>query len=162
MTNRPAHSRAVCFWHHDARAVAGLDEAIARANAALRAGTDMAFVEAAQSMEELALIPQRVEGPAFFPHVHASEAEGPATPRWAEVTLTLHDGRRLQQRVQTLHGSTQQPLTPAELASKLDDCLRRAAGRARGNDLLDACLQLSALPARDLVARLQHLTQPET
>lgn len=50
----------------DARAVIGLDEAILRANAALHAGADMAFVEAAQSMEELALIPQRVNGPCLL------------------------------------------------------------------------------------------------
>lgn len=50
----------------DARAVVGFDEAIDRANAALRAGADMAFVEAAQSMEELALIPRRVEGPCLL------------------------------------------------------------------------------------------------
>jgi 2-methylisocitrate lyase-like PEP mutase family enzyme len=46
----------------DARAVLGLDEAIARARDALAAGADMAFVEAAQSMEEVASIPRRVEG----------------------------------------------------------------------------------------------------
>jgi len=46
----------------DARAVLGLDEAVARANAALQAGADMAFVEAAQNLEEVAAIPQRVEG----------------------------------------------------------------------------------------------------
>jgi 2-methylisocitrate lyase-like PEP mutase family enzyme len=50
----------------DARSVAGLDEAIVRANAAIEAGADMAFVEAAQSMEELALIPQRVKGPCLL------------------------------------------------------------------------------------------------
>ncbi len=50
----------------DARAVVSLDEAIARANAALRAGADMAFVEAAQSLEEVALIPRRVEGPCLL------------------------------------------------------------------------------------------------
>jgi 2-methylisocitrate lyase-like PEP mutase family enzyme len=36
----------------DSRAVAGFDEAIARANAALDAGADMAFVEAPQTLEE--------------------------------------------------------------------------------------------------------------
>jgi 2-methylisocitrate lyase-like PEP mutase family enzyme len=50
----------------DARAVIGIQEAIERANAALKAGADMAFVEAAQSMEELALIPRRVEGPCLL------------------------------------------------------------------------------------------------
>ena len=48
----------------DARAVAGLDEAMARANAALAAGADMAFVEAPQTMEEFAAVPKRVAGHA--------------------------------------------------------------------------------------------------
>jgi len=42
----------------DARAVAGFDEAIARANAALAAGADMAFVEAPQTLEEVAAVPR--------------------------------------------------------------------------------------------------------
>jgi 2-methylisocitrate lyase-like PEP mutase family enzyme len=50
----------------DARAVAGLDEALARANAALTAGADMAFVEAPQTMEELAAVPKRVAGPCLL------------------------------------------------------------------------------------------------
>jgi 2-methylisocitrate lyase-like PEP mutase family enzyme len=50
----------------DARAVVGLDEAIARAREALAAGADMAFVEAAQSMDELASIPRLVGGPCLL------------------------------------------------------------------------------------------------
>jgi len=50
----------------DARAVSGFDEAIARANEALAAGADMAFVEAAQSLEEVAQIPRRVNGPCLL------------------------------------------------------------------------------------------------
>jgi len=50
----------------DARAVAGLDEAIGRANAALEAGADMAFVEAPQTMDELAAVPKRVAGPCLL------------------------------------------------------------------------------------------------
>jgi carboxyvinyl-carboxyphosphonate phosphorylmutase len=50
----------------DARAVAGLDEAIARANEALAAGADMAFVEAPQSLEEIAAVPRRVNGPCLL------------------------------------------------------------------------------------------------
>src|SRR5215470_3694971 len=46
----------------DARAVAGLDEAVARANGALAVGADMAFVEAPQTMDELADVPKRVKG----------------------------------------------------------------------------------------------------
>jgi 2-methylisocitrate lyase-like PEP mutase family enzyme len=50
----------------DARAVAGMDEALTRANAAMAAGADMAFVEAPQTMEELAAVPQRVAGPCLL------------------------------------------------------------------------------------------------
>ncbi len=50
----------------DARAVAGLDEAIERANAALAVGADAAFVEAPQTAEEIAAIPAAVRGPCLF------------------------------------------------------------------------------------------------
>jgi 2-methylisocitrate lyase-like PEP mutase family enzyme len=67
----------------DSRAVAGFEEAIARANAALQAGADMAFVEAAQTMEEVATIPRRVAGPCLLnvvrkgktPEIGLNEAE---------------------------------------------------------------------------------------
>ena len=67
----------------DSRAVAGFEEAIARANAALQAGADMAFVEAAQTMEEVAAIPRRVAGPCLLnvvrkgktPEIDLREAE---------------------------------------------------------------------------------------
>jgi 2-methylisocitrate lyase-like PEP mutase family enzyme len=50
----------------DSRAVAGFDEAVARCNAALEAGADMAFLEAPQTPEELALIPRLVKGPCLY------------------------------------------------------------------------------------------------
>ena len=50
----------------DARAVMGLDEAVKRANAALAAGADMAFVEATQTMEEVAAVPRLVNGPCLI------------------------------------------------------------------------------------------------
>jgi 2-methylisocitrate lyase-like PEP mutase family enzyme len=50
----------------DARAVAGLEEALARANAALACGADMAFVEAPQTMEEIAAVPKQVRGPCLL------------------------------------------------------------------------------------------------
>lgn len=50
----------------DARAVIGFDEAIARANAALEAGADIAFVEAPQTLEEVKAVPQRVNGPCLL------------------------------------------------------------------------------------------------
>jgi 2-methylisocitrate lyase-like PEP mutase family enzyme len=50
----------------DARATMSLDEAIWRANAALAVGADMAFVEAAQTLEEVAAIPRLVQGPCLL------------------------------------------------------------------------------------------------
>src|ERR1700690_2147589 len=50
----------------DSRAVAGFDEAIARANAAIAAGADMVFVEAPQTLEEVAAVPRLVNGPCLL------------------------------------------------------------------------------------------------
>jgi 2-methylisocitrate lyase-like PEP mutase family enzyme len=50
----------------DSRAVIGFEEAIGRANEALGNGADMAFVEAPQTVEELAAVPKRVNGPCLL------------------------------------------------------------------------------------------------
>lgn len=50
----------------DARSVMGFEESILRANAALAAGADMAFVESPQSVEEVQAVPRRVRGPCLL------------------------------------------------------------------------------------------------
>lgn len=50
----------------DSRAGAGFDEAIRRGNAALEAGADMVFVEAPQSLEEVAQVPKLIKGPCLL------------------------------------------------------------------------------------------------
>lgn len=50
----------------DARSVLGFDEAVVRANAAISAGADMAFVESPQSLEEVEAVPRRVRGPCLL------------------------------------------------------------------------------------------------
>jgi 2-methylisocitrate lyase-like PEP mutase family enzyme len=50
----------------DARAVLGFEEAVRRANAALDAGADMAFVEAPESLEEVAAVPRLLRGPCLL------------------------------------------------------------------------------------------------
>jgi 2-methylisocitrate lyase-like PEP mutase family enzyme len=50
----------------DSRAGAGFDEAVARGNAALAAGADMVFLEAPQTMEEVASVPRLVKGPCLL------------------------------------------------------------------------------------------------
>ena len=49
----------------DARAIEGLDASIDRMNAYLEAGADVGFVEAPQSVEELAAVPSRLKGPSL-------------------------------------------------------------------------------------------------
>jgi 2-methylisocitrate lyase-like PEP mutase family enzyme len=63
----------------DARAVAGFDEAIRRARAALEVGADMVFVEAPESLEEVEAVPGLVGGPCLF-----NDVPGGRTP---EVSL---------------------------------------------------------------------------
>lgn len=50
----------------DSRAGAGFDEAIRRANGAIDAGADMVFVEAPQTLEEVASVPHLVKGPCLL------------------------------------------------------------------------------------------------
>jgi 2-methylisocitrate lyase-like PEP mutase family enzyme len=50
----------------DARGPLGFAEAIRRANAYLEAGADLIFVEAPQTIEEIAAIPSEVGGPVMF------------------------------------------------------------------------------------------------
>jgi 2-methylisocitrate lyase-like PEP mutase family enzyme len=66
----------------DAIAVGGVEEAIARAQAYVRAGADVIFVEAPRTVEELAEIPRRIDAPLLVNMV-----EGGATP--------LRDAREL-------------------------------------------------------------------
>ncbi len=54
----------------DARAVIGFEEAIKRANAALEAGADIAFVEAPMTLEEVKEVPKIVNGPCLLNVVH--------------------------------------------------------------------------------------------
>jgi len=50
----------------DAAATHGVDEAVARANAALDVGADVAFVEALTTTADVAAIPERVHGPCLL------------------------------------------------------------------------------------------------
>ena len=68
----------------DSRASLGFDEAIRRANAAIDAGADMAFVEAPQTLDEVKAVPRLVKGPCMLnmvwrgktPDMTLSEVEG--------------------------------------------------------------------------------------
>lgn len=78
----------------DARSVAGFDEAVRRANAALAAGADVAFVESPQNLEEVRAVPRRVKGPCLLNVVW-----GGKTPQ-----VDLRDAQAMGYRVAILPG----------------------------------------------------------
>ena len=94
----------------DSRAVIGFDEALARANAALAAGADMAFVEAVQTAEEMAAVPKRVKGPCLLNMVG-----GGKTP-----PISIPDAQALGYRVAIVPGAVLGPVIKAA-----DEALRR-------------------------------------
>jgi carboxyvinyl-carboxyphosphonate phosphorylmutase len=59
----------------DARSVFGLDEAIERARAYVKAGVDMIFIESPETIDELRIIPKSVDAPT-----KANMVEGGKTP----------------------------------------------------------------------------------
>lgn len=73
----------------DSRAVAGFDEAIERANLALAAGADMAFVEATQTVEEMAAVPLRVRGPCLLNVVRGGKTPDIDMPAAQEMGYRL-------------------------------------------------------------------------
>ncbi|MCW5736802.1 MAG: isocitrate lyase/PEP mutase family protein [Enhydrobacter sp.] len=78
----------------DARAVAGFDEAIARAQLALANGADAVFVEAPQTMEEVEKVPKLVKGPCLLNMVR-----GGKTP-----DIALADAERMGYAISILPG----------------------------------------------------------
>jgi 2-methylisocitrate lyase-like PEP mutase family enzyme len=86
--NRPDPD-LVLIARTDARAVIGFDEAVERANRALAAGADVAFVEAPQTLEELAEVPRRVEGPCLLNVVAAGKTPDIALGETAELGYRL-------------------------------------------------------------------------
>jgi len=78
----------------DARAVLGFDEAVARGNAALAAGADMVFLEAPQTLDEVAAVPRLVNGPCLLNVVRHGK-----TPE-----IDLRDAERMGYRVAIVPG----------------------------------------------------------
>jgi 2-methylisocitrate lyase-like PEP mutase family enzyme len=78
----------------DSRAVIGFDEAIQRADLALAAGADMVFVEAPQTMDEVAAVPRLVGGPCLL-----NVVRGGKTP-----DLDLGDAERMGYKLAIVPG----------------------------------------------------------
>ena len=84
----------------DARAVEGLDAAISRANLYKKAGADVLFVEAPETLEEIEAVAERLPGPILYnwayqgrsPHVQLDILKGLgfSLVLFADVALVVH------------------------------------------------------------------------
>ena len=121
----------------DARAVAGLDEALARANASLAAGADMAFVEAPQTMDELAAVPKRVAGPCLLnvvrggktPEIDLRRAQADGLPAGDRARVAAEGGDR---RLRRDAGRTEGDARASGAAQRHDGARGVQPGRRRG------------------------------
>lgn len=73
----------------DARAITSMNEALDRAAAYIEAGADATFVEAPTSLEELALIPQRLEAPQIANMVFGGLTPEPGQKAMAEMNYAM-------------------------------------------------------------------------
>jgi 2-methylisocitrate lyase-like PEP mutase family enzyme len=73
----------------DARAVEGLDRAIERAQAFLKAGADAIFIEAPISVDELARIPREVRAPQIANMVFGGKTPNPGRAKLAEMGFSI-------------------------------------------------------------------------
>jgi 2-methylisocitrate lyase-like PEP mutase family enzyme len=89
----------------DARGAHGgsLDEAIARANAYLAAGADMAFVEGPTSVDEVRRICREVKGPVFYNQTGISPRFSMAELRDLGIAIAILPGALLRLTIQTLY-----------------------------------------------------------
>jgi 2-methylisocitrate lyase-like PEP mutase family enzyme len=78
----------------DSRAVAGFDEAVRRSQLALEAGADVVFLEAPQTLEEVAAVPKLVKGPCLINMVLAGKTPLP----------TLSEAEKMGYRIAILPG----------------------------------------------------------
>ena len=73
----------------DARAITSMNEALDRAAAYIEAGADATFVEAPTSLEELALIPQRLEAPQIANMVFGGLTPEPGQKAMADMNYAM-------------------------------------------------------------------------
>jgi len=97
-------SGLVIIARTDARGPLGFDEAIRRANVYAAAGADMIFVEAPQTVEEIAAIPAAVGAPVMFNVVAGGRSPKVADEQLAEwgYAMAIKPGLLLGAVVQTM------------------------------------------------------------
>ncbi len=97
---------------------------------------------------------QRSALQAFFDKVRVSECEPPMFPRWAQLDVRLRDGRLLPLRIERLRGSTEYPLSDAELVQKGADCCAFGHSGISAEAFASACFSIEEQSVRQLMAQL--------
>ncbi|WP_144640468.1 MmgE/PrpD family protein [Bordetella genomosp. 13] len=100
---------------------------------------------------------RRPAAQALMPRITCSEDDGPQTPRWNTLAVTLADGTVLHKEIRQLRGSAASPLSDDELHEKWRDCLDYAGADGDGDAFFDAALTLDDAPIQRLMARLPRL-----
>lgn len=96
----------------------------------------------------------RADVQRFFPAVTVSEDEGKLMPRWTDLEVVLHDGRRLSRRVETLRGSARHPLSSQGLRAKLQECVEYSSIDIDGDAFFDQAMHLGSVSVLELTACL--------
>lgn len=97
---------------------------------------------------------QRAEIRRLMSVVSAVEADGPATPRWNVVSITLRDGTRHEKEIRSLRGSHELPLSDEELRAKWADCLQFGGYTDEEGRFFEAALGLETRSVAELSAAL--------
>lgn len=90
----------------------------------------------------------------FIEHVDVKEIDGDGQQLWAEVELKCKDGRAYISRVETLRGSSQNPLSDAAFIEKITDCLTFSESLLSAKRLFEAAREMRTRKTRDFLALL--------
>lgn len=96
---------------------------------------------------------QRPHAQDLIQKVSCAEDDGPEFPRWNMLRVTLKSGAVLCKEVRRLRGSSELPLSDAQLREKWQDCLDHAGLAGEGETFFTAALaDLGKMALRDLFA----------
>ena len=101
---------------------------------------------------------QRPVVQAFLSKVHVTEGVPPMFPRWANISIALHNGHVFEKRVDHLRGSTELPLSDADLIEKGLDCCKYGEHAVSAKDLARSCFGIDHLPVSALIAVLTGMS----
>lgn len=97
---------------------------------------------------------QRPAAQALMQKIRCTEDDGPETPRWNTLAVTLVSGDVLHKEIRALRGSADCPLDDEELREKWRDCLSHAGAADHGDAFFASALALQQTSVRELMSKL--------